>query len=327
MARSKQSFDMSQRGKINQIRKAYKDFIQSTALKGKLDMEGNFIGTRKITGYVAAIHEDGELAGTIDVQEFNYDLDDVEVNEFEDIGYHEGVKLGATQINDCGFLIVPLMFSEVVIVQNPSNNEEYVIGWSHAKMIQMKSHEDIHIGVVEHEDFNESEDGLEKDFDELEETGYKAITDYTAAKIRDEVSVQGEGLVEEKTAEKKTITVGETTITIDGSSVTIETNGNVTFKVGGTTIEEKDGTVDIKTDTANIKTSTTNIEADTANIKTTTSNIEGSTITVKGSNVEITGGNLKTKGIAAPDGNGPFNPIKVCPFSGAPHCGSMVSGT
>ena len=130
---------MSTRGKANEIRKAYKDFIQQTALRGQLDPEGNLIGTRKITGYVAKIHEDDddELNGTIDVQEFNYDSGD---QEFDGAGYHEGVRLCATKTNAGGVLIVPLLFSEVVITQNPSDQEEYVIAWSHAKAVQLDSH-------------------------------------------------------------------------------------------------------------------------------------------------------------------------------------------
>lgn len=297
---------MTTRGRANEIRRAYRDFIQRTALRGQLDSEGNLLGTRKITGYVAKIHEDDddELKGTIDVQEFNYDAKDDE--DFEGAGLHEGVRLCATQTNEGGVLIVPLLFSEVVITQNPSDQEEYVIGWSHAKAIQLDSHETIHFGVTEYEDFVETEDGLEKDYNELEETGKKTSTDYTAESIVDEITVDGEGLFQEKTADKKTITVGDTKITIDGSQVTIETSGNVTFKVGSSTIEEKDGSISVKADTANI---------------------EGNSIKVKGSNVEVTGGNLKVRGASSADLNGPFNSIKVCPFSGAPHCGSQVSGT
>lgn len=317
---------MSERGKVNQIRKAYANYIKSTALRGQMDKEGNLIGTRKITGYVALIHdeEDDELYGTIDVQEFNFDYDEA---EYEGEGYHEGVKLCATQLNDCGVLIVPLMFSEVVITQNPSDQEEYVIAWSHAKAVQIKSHETIQIGVVEHEQFNETEEGLDKDYNELEETGKKAITDYSAELIRDEISVDGEGLIQEKTSEKKTISVGDTKITIDGANVTIETSGNVTFKIGGTTIDEKDGSVNIKTDNAKIEASDAKIESTNAEVKASTINVDGSNVTIKGSNATITGGNLNVKGQASPDMNGPFTPIKVCPFSGAPHCGSIVSGT
>jgi len=279
------------------------DFIQQTAFRGRIDSEGNLIGTRKITGYVAKIHEDGELKGTIDVQEFN-DAYDEDVQEMRGAGYHEGVRLCATKINGCGFLIVPLMFSEVVITQNPSNQEEYVIGFSHAKTIQMTSHESIQIGAIEHEDFNETDDGLEKDFDELEETGKKAVTDYTTESIRDEVSIDGEGFIEEKTSEKKTITVGDTTITIEGLKVTIETSDTVT----------------IKADKANI-------DVNESEIKTNSSNIEGNSVTIKGNNVEITGGNLKVGGAVSTPGVGPFNAIAACPFSGAPHGGTMVSGT
>ncbi len=314
---------MSTIGKANEIRRAYKDFIQRTALRGQLDQGGNLLGTRKITGYVAKIHEDDddELKGTIDVQEFNYDSKDYEEElDGYGFGYHEGVKLCATQTNAGGVLIVPLMFSEVVITQNPSDQEEYVIAWSHAKAVQVSTHETIHLGVIEYKDFVETDNGLEKDYNELEETGKKTSTDYTAESIKDEVTVDGEGLVQEKTFEKKTIEVGDTKILIDGTQITIETSGNVTFKVGDTVIDEKDGTIDIKTDTANIETSKANVKSDDVNV-------EGNNIKVKGSNVEITGGKLKVKGASTTDLNGPFNAIKVCPFSGAPHCGSMVSGT
>lgn len=280
---------MSTRGRANEIRQAYKDFIRQTALRGQLDPEGNLIGTRKITGYVAKIHDDDddELKGTIDVQEFNYDSGD---QEFDGAGLHEGVKLCATQTNVGGVLIVPVLFSEVVITQNPSDQEEYVIAWSHAKAVQLDSHETLHFGVTEYEDFVETENGLENDYNELAETGRKTSTDYTAASIKDEVTVNGEGFVEEKTAEKKVITVGDTRITIDGTQITIETSSSVS-------------------------------------IKTNTASIEGETVTVKGGDVEITGGNLKVSGTANTDLNGPFNAISVCPFSGAPHRGSQVSGT
>lgn len=285
---------MSTRGRANEIRKAYKDFIQRTALRGQLDHEGNLNGTRKITGYVAKIHEDGELAGTIDVQEFNYDSGD---QEFDGAGYHEGVNLCATKTNEGGVLIVPLLFSEVVITQNPSDQEEYVIAWSHAKAVQLDSHETLHFGVTEYEDFVETDDGLEKDYNELEETGKKSSTDYTAESIRDEVSVDGEGLVEEKTAEKKTIEVGDTKITIEGDTVTIETSDTVTIK------------------------------ADKADIQVSDASVKGDSVTVDGNSVEITGGKLTVKGTSNTDGMGPFNVIKACPFSGAPHGGSVVTGT
>lgn len=49
--------------------------------------------------------------------------------------------------------------------------------------------------------------------------------------------------------------------------------------------------------------------------------------TIKAPNVKITGGKLETKGTAGTDMSGPFNCIPTCPFTGAPHSGSIVSGT
>lgn len=58
-----------------------------------------------------------------------------------------------------------------------------------------------------------------------------------------------------------------------------------------------------------------------------------SDVTVKGNatltspKVKITGGLLEVKGNSNNDLQGPFNCIPVCPFSGAPHKGKLVSGT
>ena len=49
-------------------------------------------------------------------------------------------------------------------------------------------------------------------------------------------------------------------------------------------------------------------------------------LTIEGS-AKITGGKLETKGTAGTDMSGPFNCIPTCPFTGAPHSGSIVSGT
>lgn len=302
---------MSLKGNINKIAGDLRRSVQNMAAQGTRDVVGGLNGTRKIVGYVCDINEDGELKGTVNVQEFNVDDGDY---EYEGVGLHVGVKLSAIQDNESGIVIIPYLYSEVVIVQNPTDGEEYVIMYSHAKRVQIQSHESIMVGVIETKDPVESNGELDKDFNEVEETGKKAVTDYSAESIKDEVSVDGEGLVQEKTSEKKTIQVGDTKILIDGSQVTIETSGNVTFKVGGSTIKEEDGTISIETDTANV------------NAKEAT--IDGQTINIKGSsNVNITGGGtLNTKGTASTDLGGPFNAIKVCPFSGAPHCGSKVSG-
>ena len=55
-------------------------------------------------------------------------------------------------------------------------------------------------------------------------------------------------------------------------------------------------------------------------------NVSGST-KLNCPDVTITGGKLTMKGQSNTDLLGPFNAIPTCPFSGAPHCGSIVSGT
>lgn len=280
---------MSITGNAHKYSGDIKSAINAIAKNGITDPNGAIRGTQKIIGYVCAIHEDGELAGTIDVQEYNFEPDEY-INK--GTRHHKGVLLSAIQENEDGVWIVPMMFSDVMIVQNPTDGHEYVIMYSHAKKIQWKAHEDIEIGVTEVEDFVETDDGLDKDYNELEPTGNKTSTHYNSTSIIDKVTSKDDeqGFTEEKTATQKTITVGDTKIVIDGQNVTIETSGKVSIKSN-----------DVK--------------------------IESSNVGIESSNVEITGGTLKTKGQSSTDLQGPFNAIKICPFSGAPHCGSTVSGT
>lgn len=143
-------------------------------------------GTNKITGFVAKIHTDGDLAGTIDVQEFTTlsmaNNDDVQ------IGYHEGVYLSAIQDNSKGLLIVPKMYSEVTISTDPDTNTEYVTMFSHVDIIQLDSHDTITVGVTEREELDKGEDS--PDIQDLEETGVFSKTTYVKDSITTEV--QGE---------------------------------------------------------------------------------------------------------------------------------------
>lgn len=296
---------MSLSGEINKISGDVRRAVGAIAKQGIVGLDGLPRGTKKIVGYVCAINEEGEFAGTVDVQEFNYEPDEY---SYQGAGHHKGVFLSAIQDNDKGYLIVPMLYSEVVIVQNPHDGHEYVLMYSHAQKIKLltdslKGDDDglIEIGVTEVEKFVETDDGLDKDFDELEPTKNKTNTQYTATAITDKITSPDdeEGFKQEKTVEHKIITVGDTKITINGQNVSIETSGKVEFKVGGSTITEQDGKIEVK----------------------------GDNITVNGSKVTITGGQLTTKGASNTDLNGPFNAIKACPFSGAPHCGSQVSGT
>lgn len=310
---------MSTRGEANKHAGDIARAISSIANSKMSDFTGMPKGTRKIVGYVCKIHEEGEFAGTIDVQEYGCEID-YEYNSA--IGHHQGVRLSAIQDNKDGYVIIPQLFSDVMIVQNPYDGAEYVVMYSHAQKIQLRTHSlegkddgEITISVTETKDFMETDEGLENDYDELEETKNKTITKYTATNIHTQIASPDDedGFQEDYTFENKTITVKDTRITIDGESLYIETTNNVTLKIGQTEVINEDGKVTIKTNECNIESQK--------------SEIKGQDVTVNGTNVTITGGNLKTQGTCTPDMNGPYNSIMACPFSGAPHCGSMVSGT
>ena len=286
---------MSLSGGINNASGGIRRAIENIVKNSMTDLGGAVMGTRKIFGYVCAIHTDGELAGTIDVQEFNY-----EPNEYDTdgAGHHKGVLLSAIQNNADGFLIVPMLYSEVVIVQNHVDGNEYVLMYSHAQQIQMKvsslkgkNNGLVTIGVSEVEDFVETDDGLDKDYDELEKTNNQSSTKYDSNSITHSVTSKDDdnGYTERITAGGKVITVGDVVISVNKDEVVIRA--------------------------ANIK-----VESDNATIKASKCDVNGSEVT-------ITGGTLKVQGTSSTDLNGPFNAIKVCPFSGAPHCGSSVSGT
>lgn len=301
---------MTLRHEINKITGDVRAAVNNIARQGMFDSAGALRGTEKIWGYVCAIHEDGDLAGTIDVQEYDEVPDE---QNTMGCGHHEGVLLSAIQDNKDGVQIVPMLFSEVIICRNPIDGKEYVLMYSHAQKIQMLSRSEqgkndgkVQIGVTEVEKFVETSEGLDKDFDELQPTKNKTSTVYTSSAINDQIDGEDGGYTEEKTAAHKVITVGDTTVTIDGQNVNIQTSSKLSVTIGGTSISQEDGKINIKTDNAVI---------------------EGNNTTIKGGNVKITGGSLETQGTSSTDLNGPFNAIKVCPFSGAPHCGSKVSGT
>ena len=232
----------------------FAEAIQSIANKGLLDRDGRPLYTGKISGYVCNVYPEGdEWEGTIDVQEFGkYD------NYSEDgaiaVGLHEHVRISAIQNNKSGFLLVPQMYSEVVIVQDPTSQDEYVIQFSHVDVVQLQSHQKVSVGVTDTKEFEEDKDD-DKDFDNLDRTGSSAHTYYDKDSIKEVVTehdkedddpekvqdgtvsrtVTKDGIVEqvgEKTVittenTKKTLQIGENlTITLDGAGkVEINANG------------------------------------------------------------------------------------------------------
>jgi hypothetical protein len=228
--------------------------IQTIAKKGLTDRHGRPLYTGRISGYVCNVYPEGdEWEGTIDVQEFGK-YDDFSESGAVAVGLHEHVRISAIQNNKTGYLLVPQMYSEVVIVQDPSTQEEYVIAFSHVDVIQIQSHQKVSIGVSETKEFEEDKDD-DKDFDNLEQTGSSAHTFYDKDTICELVTehdkegdepdkvqdgtvsrtVTKDGITErvgEKTSiitenTKRTLQIGENlTITLDGSGkVEINANG------------------------------------------------------------------------------------------------------
>lgn len=141
--------------------------IQKLAMYNMADRDtGQWYSNAHIAGYVAKINTDGELAGTIDVQEYGKGGN----------GYHEGVYLTAIQDNEAGIVIVPKLYSEVIIVADATIHREFVVLYSHADMIRMQSHADVSMMAVETESY---EDSGGTDMDSLDETGNKAGVEAT----------------------------------------------------------------------------------------------------------------------------------------------------
>ena len=227
------------------------DAIQAIARQGLINPQTNapYKGGGFVSGYVAKIHDDesDELYGTIDVKEWNALVGDE--NDITLEGYHEGVRLNAIQNSNKGVVLIPKMYSDVVIGQDPAG-AEYVTMYSHVDVIQLDSHDTITIGVQEREEYKEKDENA-PDIDELPMTGVRTMTTYTKDKILTEV-------VDEKGKKNVTQTVdaenidfdiaeGETTFHADkekvevvrDSSSTTLTKDESTTKVGNEQVTVK----------------------------------------------------------------------------------------
>ena len=149
--------------------------------------------TSKISGYVVKVHTDpsDELFGTVDVQECLSSLAEKQsLDNGLAVGLHEGVYLSAIQNNENGLVIIPYLYSDVVITTDPETLREYVIQYSHADTVQIDAHNQVVVGVTETKEWEASEDS--PDVDELEKTGVYARTTYTPTSALTEVA-KGEG--------------------------------------------------------------------------------------------------------------------------------------
>ncbi len=156
------------------------DAIRRIALHGVADPEScTVFGARRVAGYVAKVNDNK----TVDVQEY---LDVEENSKGVQEGYHEGVWLSALESNPNGYLIVPKLYSEVVIAKDPVTLTEFVVMYSHVDIIQLESSDTVTVGVVEREELNLNDDNS-PDVDELEATGLSGKTTYTKDEVKTEV--------------------------------------------------------------------------------------------------------------------------------------------
>lgn len=196
--------------------KALIDIIKQVARHGLVDSKtGAVYGTERIVGYVAKIHTSGDLKGTIDVQEF---LDSPTDGEL--IGYHEGVYLSALQDNN-GLLVIPKLYSEVVVVSDPATKREYVSMFSHVDVIQLDSHVGVTIGVTEREEFDLDDDDGD-DIEDLQPTGLSATTTYT-----------NQSIISKVTGDKDETKMSQQAMSPD----------DIELKVGSSLVKVEDGTI------------------------------------------------------------------------------------
>lgn len=206
-----------------------RDAIQKIALHSVVNGNGVVYDTQRISGFVAKIHTDGDLAGTIDVQEYS----SVEWGDSgARTGYHEGVRLSAIQNNLESMVIIPKLYSEVVMVTDPETKVKYVSMYSHVDIIQLDSHETVTVGVSEREEFDDS-DPDSPDIDELEKTGNASKTTYTKDAIVSEV------MVEEEVKSSQTINPDKIAL-IHGDSEITAGEESSTIKFGGSLVEVQD---------------------------------------------------------------------------------------
>ena len=189
--------------------------VQEISQKKLSNRKGALIGTQKIDGYVSHIHDDpnDELYGTVDVQEFGYDP---EVDYPE--GFHEGVQLSAVPGDDNGMYIVPMLYSDVVIVTEPiSPFREFIVAYSRAKIMHFHSHDKVTIGVDEAAKIANPEE-LD-DIRKIKNTGNSANTLYEKDKIVHTVIKNGDVSCFVSLGADGTVRISGKNIKIDGDSI------------------------------------------------------------------------------------------------------------
>lgn len=227
--------------------------IQIIARHGVVNPTSGVVkGTGMITGYVCKIHTEGELLGTVDVQEYvNTAVEDTdEVKQ----GLHEGVFLSAIQDNQQGMVIIPKLYSDVMVSRDPESGNEFITMVSHVDAIQLDAHGSVTVGVREREEFD-TEDEESPDVHELKLTGNQAVTSYDKGSAMTTV-LTGNEVATARTQDTERIcdSVGtdKSSVTLDSSSVELKVGSNAketiasdsaTIEVGGTLVKVDGSTV------------------------------------------------------------------------------------
>lgn len=181
-------------------------------------------GTSKmIRGWVSKVHLDkndseySEYAGKVDVTEY-FD----EKYTAEPIVY-KGVELSGDMSYDIGFVIIPALHSDVTIIVDSGTSGKYIVDYSYANMVQIKSENKTLVGVTETDKLDTISENA-PDYNELERTGKETFTEYTVDKIITVIKDKNGNLYSKIIDSEKSYEL------YDDSSITLDKNGAVIKK-------------------------------------------------------------------------------------------------
>jgi hypothetical protein len=218
--------------KYRALRNEIEDNIRKLSLGRIGNNRGLPLGSELTHGYVCGINDDL----TVDVQEL--DTEETEDWNYQPVGFHKAVKLNSSKDMQDGYVLIPQMYSEVTIRKDPDTMEEIVVSYTSIGEIRLRAVDKTVISVEEVKPFSESDNGLDKDYFELEKTGKKAGVIYT--------SKEG-GKIEEFVDDGYVRTVDKSEDKIEFGDVTIskKSDGNISVTSGSATINIKsDGTME-----------------------------------------------------------------------------------
>lgn len=161
---------------------------------------------------------------------------------------------------------------------------------------------------------------------------YHSLYLYTKVKENDFIGIRSNGKMLDITPDYVSLGVYDSEKTspdeerpdLETSYVKMDSSGNIEIMATGDKTVKVDGDAKVEIGgSSEVKISGSSEVKISGDAKI---NVSGNT-TLTSTKTTLTGGQVVMKGMSNTDLNGPFNAIKVCPFTGAPHCGSQVTGT